>query len=220
MAANGKDLVDLEIVWKTKNYNGERENYSVAPDKPASDGNGGWKDKDGKPVDEQGYPLPPKPADLPEGQAPPDPAKPTAGTFVVSLGEIHTYRLSVAAEVQTQIFRFEEMRDRILVNEDWMFFAPSYESTQPKTKSGPSGKGGSEMGYVGGTKTIIEAKDPDPAKTAETIKMQHGLLQSVGGVIHLTGRLMGVLNDLGQMYAGADRGAWIDTPEDYVPPKK
>ncbi|GAB2964986.1 hypothetical protein GCM10027280_62280 [Micromonospora polyrhachis] len=213
MAADGQDLVDLTVEWTSKDLNGEQENFSVPPEKPESDGNGGWVNDEGEPVDKDGYPLPPEPPKPDkEGDPPPDPLRPDEAAFAVAPGEIHDYQVAIMGEVETQITDFEAMRDRVMKDEDWIFWAPNANPT--KHVSAVSGKGGNEMGR--NIAYDVKEKDPNPEQTAEIITGHHQLLQSVGGVIHLVGTAMGVFNDVGQIYAGADRGAWIDEPEWWI----
>lgn len=199
----GQVLVDLTQHWdKAPTVTGENDKLStwIAP-KAAENGDFVLVDADGKEildektgkpvtVDADGDPLPQKPPEGAEVKDPPVP--PIGGRYSVSPGEIFDAQNVILAETNRQIDEFERFRDDVLAKEKWIFFAQTEEDAAPK-KDGKPG-----------------TKDADPKRTETLIGTQNALLQSVGGAIQLAGELVARLNDTAQIYAGADRRAWLD----------
>jgi hypothetical protein len=147
---------------------------------------------------------------------PGNPQAPTVLGYSVAPGEIYDAEVAISTEIQTQIMRFEELRDWCGARDGWMFEAQSEvdyigsRGPTDRTTTTDYGRGA----YVPDNVRNGPPKSLDPSPDAQkAIHAQIQLLQSVGSTLHLVGVVVGLLNDSGQMYTAADRGSWIEKPE-------
>jgi hypothetical protein len=216
MADKGANLVDLTQTWDdAKTINGDAANFtdpaSAAPKGPDvhGDGKGGYNNSNGEPTDKNGNRID-------KDGNPVDPPPPTMGDFIVQLDMIHRANDAILHETKNQIFLFEAFRDEVVRDESWMFITDDPQKLIPyHHKKKGAAKPETERGLTGNrdSGTWADVKDPNPENTAEVIASQHDLLQAVGSSIHLIGTFSGLLNDAGQMYAGADRASWAEEPK-------
>ncbi|MFI5935026.1 hypothetical protein [Actinoplanes sp. NPDC051494] len=192
--------VDLTQDWPTgRHVSGANEDL-IGFKAPTSNGNGGWTNSDGKPVDEHGNLLPD--ASAPTG----DPAAPDLRSYKVSPGEMHDAETTILAAMKGQITDFESFRDSAISRSSWVFYTGKESDTVSHYHQGvplnPNVKWSGA--YDDGSGWYAAVKDPHPDQTAEIQYNQYQLLQGVGGVMQLVGDFVGKLNNAAQIYAGAD----------------
>lgn len=211
--------VDLTQTWTgARDVDGKDESLVFTP--PESDGDGGYRDPDGNPVDEFGRPLPqpdgeggwvdsdgdpvteegaPVPSE--DGSFPP----PMALYFKVNTGEIHDAEDSVLGRTSTEIGEFEAFRDSVMRRAGWIFYAERFEDTQELMREGDRQNGNSYASWSDGPEEEYAAvKDPHPEHTEQLQYNQYQLLQAVGGVLELVGQYVAKLNNAAQIYAASD----------------
>ncbi|MFG1885217.1 hypothetical protein [Micromonospora sp. NPDC049102] len=213
--AEGASIVDLTQTWDdAKTLNGDTANFTsptdAAPKAPAieGDGKGGYKNDKGEATNDKGVRI--------DGQGNPlDPPAPAGQRFLVQLDHIHRANDAILHEAKNQIAQFEAFRDEVTRDEAWMFVTDDPHKLIPYYHPAKNDSKHSEYGNIVNRPagTYADVVDRNPQNTADTIQAQHKLLQACGSSIHLIGTFSGLLNDAGQMYAGADRASWAQEPE-------
>ncbi|MFI6269768.1 hypothetical protein [Micromonospora zamorensis] len=194
--------VDLTQEWPTGRHVSGKNEDLVGFEAPTSDGQGGYTNTEGKPVDEHGNLLP-------EPNAPTgDPGEPDLRSYDVSPGQMYDAETTILQAMTGQIAEFEHFRDTAIARSSWIF------SAGMKSNTAAALNGGIQNGnfYNGGGRTTTdhgvyaEYVDPQPQQeqTAEIQYSQFQLLQGCAGVLALVGEFVGRLNNAAQIYAGAD----------------
>ncbi|GLZ01018.1 hypothetical protein [Actinoplanes sp. NBRC 103695] len=215
---DGDQLVDLTQLWPTARPVTGLDSDLVIPPKPPvvqNDGDikrdGGFYVVDDKgqhiATDKDGNPLPV--IDPGTGEIV-DPPMPTITEFKANVAEIFDFENTILKATNQAIDDFEKFKNERLENETWIFFAKNKEGTIPYYHSGLGGNQSDQDNTALPEGTYADVIDPDPAKTTDLIQTQNALMQAIGGAIERVGQYAGKLNDAAQLYAGADRAAWID----------
>lgn len=165
-------------------------------DIPKSDGKGGWVNNDGEPVTEEGAPLPAADGSIPA---------PDLSDWKVSTGSLRDAENRILDLTTTEIDEFETFRDSVMKRASWIFYAERYEDTQVTKHSGDPVQGNHYAAWsTGPDEYYASVKDPHPEQTEQIQYNQYQLLQSVGGVLELVGQYVAKLNNTAQIYASAD----------------
>ncbi|TQJ23590.1 hypothetical protein FBZ33_3896 [Micromonospora sp. A202] len=191
---------DLTQEWPTGRHVSGKNEDLIGFEAPTSDGQGGYTNTDGKPVDEHGNLLPDPNA--PTG----DPAEPDLRTYDVSPGQMYDAESTILQATTGQIADFERFRDAAIAKSSWIFWATKESDTIPTYLTGEPLTNLERWGstYREGSGWYAPVKDPHPDQTAEIQYSQFQLLQGCAGVLDLVGQFVGRLNNAAQIYAGAD----------------
>ena len=123
------------------------------------------------------------------------PPEPEWGFLKVSPAMMEDAETSILSATKTAITDFETFRDKILAEQDWVFWAQSDYASKNISNLGKAG--------------LLEKNgDPHPKETKDRIDGELALLQSCGGMIQLVGTFVGQLNDSAQQYAKADKDSF------------
>ncbi|MET8233665.1 hypothetical protein ABZS77_23635 [Micromonospora sp. NPDC005298] len=192
--------VDLTQEWPTGRHVSGKNEDLIGFEAPTSDGQGGYTNNEGQPVDEHGNLLPDPNA--PTG----DPGEPDLRSYDVSPGQMYDAETTILQATAGQIADFEHFRDTAIARSAWVFWASKESDTIPVAHEGvPLNNNVKWIGpYDDGSGFYAPYKDPHPEQTAEIQYSQFQLLQGCGAVLGLVGEFVGRLNNAAQIYAGAD----------------
>ncbi|MET8233664.1 hypothetical protein ABZS77_23630 [Micromonospora sp. NPDC005298] len=192
--------VDLTQEWPTGRHVSGKNEDLIGFEAPTSDGQGGYTNNEGQPVDEHGNLLPDPNA--PTG----DPGEPDLRSYDVSPGQMYDAETTILQATAGQIADFEHFRDTAIARSAWVFWASKESQMNPEWREGDAYSSiYREPGFTdSGGGYYINWVDPHPEQTAEMQYSQFQLLQGCGAVLGLVGEFVGRLNNAAQIYAGAD----------------
>jgi hypothetical protein len=191
MAINGNKLIDLTQNWdEGREVTGEESMFTSGsgtstheqgPGKPQPNDDSGGSDGNNTTATSRGGNVPPAP---------------TWGQIKVSPATMEAAESTILSATKGQITDFESFRDRILKDQDWVYWAESEYTSTHVTGNG-------KASWI-----APSPKDPNPKDTAKAVDSENRLLQACGATIQLVGTFVGQLNDSAQLYASADKSSF------------
>jgi hypothetical protein len=145
-----------------------------------------------------------------KGDEPKNTNRPVELELSVSTGSIRDAEDQLIWSGSYHIDQFEAFKKNVLGEEKWVFLVSDphdIEVYHHDYKAPPPGKAGFVFGGGQAEGMYADFKDPDPAKTQETIDGQHALLRAVGDSIEAIGHFAAMLNNAAQLYALADENS-------------